>query len=85
MDDYQHPKPGKTYISPALPAFWDKERIVRIASNAILSTGGYEYAKERGEAVIRKKPDAATHIFSKFLVRSWSIPTWRSTECFATG
>ena len=49
MDNYQHPKPGKTYISPALPAFGDKTRRVRIASKVLPSTDGYEYVKERDE------------------------------------
>jgi hypothetical protein len=67
MDNYQNPKPGKTYISPSLPAFGDKTRNVRIASKVLTSTDGYEYAKERDEVVLRKKPDAATHITAKFL------------------
>lgn len=67
MDNYQNPKPGKTYISPALPSFGDKERLVRIASKVLPSTDGYEYVKERDETVLRKKPDAATYITAKFL------------------
>lgn len=67
MDDYQNPKPGKTYISPALPAFGDKERMVRIASKVLPSENGYDYAKERDEVVLRKKPDAKTYISAKFL------------------
>ena len=67
MDNYQNPKPGKTYISPALPAFGDKTRLVRIASKVLPSADGYDYAKERDEIVLRKKPDAATHITAKFL------------------
>lgn len=67
MDNYQNPKPGKTYISPSLPAFGDKERRVRIASKVLPSADGYEYAKERDEVVLRKKPDAATYISAKFL------------------
>lgn len=67
MDNYQHPKPGKTYISPALPAFGDKTRRVRIASKVLASKDGYEYVKERDEVVVRQKPDAATYIRAKFL------------------
>ncbi|ASA56772.1 Shedu immune nuclease family protein [Vibrio gazogenes] len=66
-DDYQNPLPGKTYISPSLPAFGDKERRVRIASKILPSEDGYEYAKERAEVVLRKKPDAKTYITAKFL------------------
>lgn len=67
IDNYQQPKPGKTYISPSLPAFGNKERKVRIASKVLPSADGYEYAKERDEAVVRQKPDAATYISAKFL------------------
>lgn len=67
MGNYQNPKPGKTYISPALPAFGDKTRLVRIASKVLPSVDGYDYAKERDEVVLRKKPDAATYITAKFL------------------
>lgn len=66
-DDYQNPLTGKTYISPSLPAFGDKERRVRIASKILPSEDGYEYAKERDEVVLRKKPDAKTYITAKFL------------------
>lgn len=66
-DDYQNPLPGKTYISPSLQAFGNKERRVRIASKILPSEDGYEYAKERDEVVLRKKPDAKTYITAKFL------------------
>jgi hypothetical protein len=66
-DDYQNPLPGKTYISPSLQAFGDKDRRVRIASKILPSEDGYEYARERDEVVLRKKPDAKTYITAKFL------------------
>ena len=66
-DDYQNPLSGKTYISPSLPAFGDKNKRVRIASKILPSKDGYEYAKERDEVVLRKKPDAKTYITAKFL------------------
>jgi len=66
-DDYQNPQPGKTYISPSLQAFGDKDRRVRIASKILPSEEGYEYARERDEVVLRKKPDAKTYITAKFL------------------
>lgn len=66
-DDYISPLPGKTYISPSLQAFGDKSRRVRIASKVLSSEDGYEYAKERDEVVLRRKPDAATYITAKFL------------------
>lgn len=67
MDNYQNPKPGKIYISPSLPSFGDKTKRVRIASKVLPSVDGYEYVRERDEAVVRKKPDAATYISAKFL------------------
>lgn len=66
-DDYQNPLPGKTYISPSLQAFGDKEKRVRIASKILPSEDGYDYAKERDEVVLRKKPDAKTYITAKFI------------------
>jgi len=54
-------------MSKSLPAFGDKNRKVRIASKVLPSADGYEYAKEREEVVLRKKPDAATYIKAKFL------------------
>lgn len=67
MDDYQNPKPGKTYISPSLQSFGDNDKRVRIASKVLPSVDGYEYAKERDEVVLRNKPDAATNITAKFI------------------
>lgn len=67
MDNYENPKPGKTYISPSLPSFGNKEVKIRIASKSLMSSDGLEYAKERDEVVVRKKVDAATHIRAKFL------------------
>ena len=67
MDSYQNPKPGKTYISPALQSFGDKTRLLRIASKVLPSADGYEYVRERDETVVRHKPDAATYITAKFL------------------
>lgn len=66
-DDYQNPIPGKTYISPSLPAFGDKTQRVRIASKVLPSENGYEYAKERDEVVLRRKTDAKTYITAKFI------------------
>jgi len=66
MDSYKEPKPGKTYVSPRLPAFGKTERTIRIASKLIESDGGYEYAKEKDEVVLRHKEGAATYISAKF-------------------
>lgn len=66
-DSYESPEPGVTYVSPRLPAFHDKERPLRIATRANSQTSGYEYAKEKGEVVLRHKEDAATCIKAKFM------------------
>ncbi|MGV1098139.1 Shedu immune nuclease family protein [Thiovibrio sp. JS02] len=73
MDDYQNPKTGKTYISPSLQSFGNKDKRVRIASKVLPSTDGLEYAKERDEVVLKKKPDAATYIKAKFLEDSRQV------------
>ena len=66
MDSYKDPKPGKTYISPSLDAFAYKGRKIRIASKVIDSIGGYQYAKEKDEVILRHKEDGATYIVAKF-------------------
>ncbi|BAP81033.1 hypothetical protein MT1_3859 [Pseudomonas sp. MT-1] len=73
MDNYQYPKPGKSYFSPSLPAFGNKEKRVRIASKVLPSHDGYEYAKERDEIVLRQKPDASTYITAKFIEDSRKV------------
>ena len=53
MDDYQNPKPGKTYISPSLtpligtPSQKPEER-VRIASKLLESDESYAFADIKG-------------------------------------
>ena len=54
-------------MSPSLPAFSDKSRRVRIATKVTEGDDGYEYAKERGEVVIRHKKNAKTCIRAKFV------------------
>jgi len=66
MDDYQNPKPGKTYISPALSDFLQKHRKVRIATKLIESPDSYAFAKVKDELVLRHKEDAKTCITAKF-------------------
>lgn len=66
-DDYQNPLLGKTYISPSLKDFGNRNQRVRIASKTLPSEDGYEYAKERDEVVLRKKLDAKTYIKANFL------------------
>ena len=55
-----------TYFSPRLPAFRNEDRDVRIVSKANNQKDGFEYAKEKGEVVLRHKKDAATYISAKF-------------------
>lgn len=67
MDDYQNPKPGKTYISPTLKSFADGKTKVRIASKLIESKDSYAFAKIKDELVLRHAENAATHITAKFI------------------
>jgi len=66
MDDYENPIPGKTYISPSLQAFRQKDRRVRIASKVIESPDSYAFAKVKDEVVLRHKKDAKSYISAKF-------------------
>jgi hypothetical protein len=66
MDNYQNPKPGKTYISPRLVDFGKQDRPVRIASKVIESPTTYAFAKVKDELVLRHKDGAATHIKATF-------------------
>ncbi len=66
-DSYENPKPGKTYISPALQAFGQGDRKVRIASKVIESPDAYAFAKIKDEVVLRHKEGAKTHITAKFM------------------
>lgn len=66
MDNYENPKPGKTYISPRLDSFADPKRNVRIASKVIESEDSYAFAKIKDEIVLRHKKDAKTEIKAKF-------------------
>ena len=67
MDNYENPKPGKTYISPSLPAFGQKNYRVRIASKIIESPDSYAFAKIKDEIVLRHKEGAQTYIKAKFI------------------
>jgi len=66
MDNYQDPKPGKTYISPRLDAFGNPERKVRIATKLIDQPSTYAFATIKDELVLRHKDDAKTCITAKF-------------------
>ncbi|PKN13343.1 MAG: DUF4263 domain-containing protein [Deltaproteobacteria bacterium HGW-Deltaproteobacteria-4] len=66
MDNYQDPKPGKTYISPRLDSFGDPERKVRIATKLIEQPSTYAFAKIKDELVLRHKENAESCITAKF-------------------
>jgi len=66
MDNYQDPKPGKTYISPRLDSFGDPQRKVRIATKLIEQPVTYAFAQIKDEVVLRHKEDAKTCITAKF-------------------
>lgn len=66
MDNYQDPKPGKTYISPKLNSFGDPKRKVRIATKLIEQPETYAFALVQDELVLRHKENAKTCITAKF-------------------
>jgi len=66
MDNYENPKPGKTYISPSLSAFGQLDRKVRIASKVIESTDAYAFAKVKDELVLRHAEGAESYIKATF-------------------
>ena len=66
MDNYENPKPGKTYTSPRLDSFADPMRKVRIASKVIECEDSYAFAKIKDEIVLRHKKGAKTEIKAKF-------------------
>jgi hypothetical protein len=66
MDNYQDPKPGKTYISPRLDAFGNPERKVRIATKLIEQPNTFAFATIKDELVLRHKEHAKTCITAKF-------------------
>jgi hypothetical protein len=66
MDDYENPKPGKTYISPSLPAFGQKDRSVRIASKVIEASTSYAFAKIKDELVLRHRNNGKSHVKAVF-------------------
>lgn len=66
MDNYQDPKPGKTYISPRLDDFSNPERKVRIATKLIEHPNTYAFATIKEELVLRHKADAKSCITAKF-------------------
>lgn len=66
MDSYQNPEPGKTYISPQLDSFGDKDRKVRIATKLLEHPNAYAFAKIKNELIIRHKEGAKSYIKAKF-------------------
>ncbi len=66
LDTYENPNPGKTYISPSLPAFGQKDRSVRIASKLIEAPTTYAFAKIKDEIVLRHKSNGKSHIKAVF-------------------
>lgn len=66
MDNYQDPKPGKTYISPSLSAFGQQNRKVRIATKIVESPTSYAFATIKDEVVLRRRDGAKYTIVAKF-------------------
>ena len=66
MDNYKNPKPGRTYLSPALPSFVDPSRNVRIATKLIEHPDTYAFAQVKRESILRQKEGAKSCITAKF-------------------
>ncbi len=66
LETYENPAPGKTYISPSLPAFGQKDRCVRIASKVIEAPTTYAFAKIKDELVLRHRNNGKSHIKAVF-------------------
>ena len=81
MDNYQNPKPGKTYISPRLDSFGMDDRKVRIASKVIETDQSYAFGQIKDELVLRTAPKGQTHIKATFFedpraVRVLNLQGW---------
>ena len=55
MDNYEDPRPDKTYFSPSVQSFSEPGRKFRIATKLFNLTETYAYACEKGEQVLRHK------------------------------
>ena len=55
-DTYKNPVEGKTYISPSLENGYGESGTIRIVTRGIDQTESYEFAKIKGETVLRRTP-----------------------------
>jgi hypothetical protein len=62
---HRNRRPDKTYVSPRLSSFGGAP--VRIARKVIDGKGGYFYAKEKSEVVLKEAPPSRFELVAKFL------------------
>jgi len=65
-DSYENPKPGTTYVRPALDSFSDPAKKMRIATKAIEHPTSFDFTRIKGEAVLRQRDGQKSHITAKF-------------------
>ncbi len=64
-DTYKNPVEGKTYISPALENGYGETGTIRIVTRGIEQVESYEFAKIKGEMVLRRTPGGKNIITAK--------------------
>lgn len=64
-DTYKNPVEGKTYISPSLENGYGESGTIRIVTRGIDQTESYEFAKIKGETVLRRTPGGKNIITAK--------------------
>ena len=64
-DTYKNPVDGKTYISPSLENGFGESGTIRIVTRGIEQPESYEFAKIKGETVLRRTPGGKNIITAK--------------------
>jgi len=64
-DTYKNPVEGKTYISPSLENGYGEPGTIRIVTRGIEQPESYEFAKIKGETVLRRTPGGKNIITAK--------------------
>lgn len=64
-DSYKNPVEGKTYISPSLENGYGEAGTIRIVTRGIEQPESYEFARIKGETVLRRTPGGKNIITAK--------------------
>ena len=64
-DTYKNPVEGKTYISPSLENGYGEPGTIRIVTRGIEQPESYEFAKIKGETILRRTPGGKNIITAK--------------------